>query len=218
MRRIYDHYGPSAMFGRSYGWMSCGEVNSPVTLNRRLLRLCGGFVECTNSYSTAAIAPVLSCIFGESDPRSSDWDDILNNSRRVVLWGCDPLITNDIDWSTTLHNSYPKFDALKASGIKTIVVNPLRTQTGSYLESEWIAPYPGTDCALMLAMIYTLHQSGRLDTDFMSAAPRDSSLLWLMCSAKKTVSSNPPNGPKLSAAFLLKGFVNWRTNFGIIEQ
>lgn len=167
MRRIYDHYGPNAMFGRSYGWMSCGEVNSAVTLNRRLLRLCGGFVECTNSYSTAAIAPVLSCIFGESDPQSSDWDDILNNSRRVVFWGCDPLITNDVDWCTTLHNSYPKIDALKASGINTIVINPLRTQTGSYLESEWIAPYPGTDCALMLAMIYTLHQSGRLDLDFI---------------------------------------------------
>lgn len=167
MRRIYDHYGPNAMFGRSYGWMSCGEVNSAVTLNRRLLRLCGGFVECTNSYSTAAIAPVLSCIFGESDPQSSDWDDILNNSRRVVFWGCDPLITNDVDWCTTLHNSYPKIDALKASGINTIVINPLRTQTGSYLESEWIAPYPGTDCALMLAMIYTLQQSGRLDLDFI---------------------------------------------------
>lgn len=167
MRRIYDHYGPSAMFGRSYGWMSCGEVNSAVTLNRRLLRLCGGFVECVNSYSTAAIAPVLSCVFGDSDPRCSDWDDILNNSRRVVLWGCDPLITNDVDWSATLHNSYPKFEALKASGIKTIVVNPLRTQTGAYLESEWIAPFPGTDCALMLAMIHTLHQSGRLDTDFI---------------------------------------------------
>ncbi len=74
-------------------------------------------------------------VFGDSDPRCSDWDDILNNSRRVVLWGCDPLITNDVDWSTTLHNSYPKFEALKASGIKTIVVNPLRTQTGAYLES-----------------------------------------------------------------------------------
>lgn len=44
IRRIYDDFGPDAAWGRSYGWMSPGQVNSAVTLARRLLMLMGGYV------------------------------------------------------------------------------------------------------------------------------------------------------------------------------
>ena len=30
MNRVYDNYGPSAVFGRSYGWMSTGKVNAAI--------------------------------------------------------------------------------------------------------------------------------------------------------------------------------------------
>ena len=45
---------------------------------------------------------------------------VLNHSERVILWGADPLVTNDIDWLTTLHNGAGYFRALKAKGTKTI--------------------------------------------------------------------------------------------------
>jgi dimethyl sulfoxide reductase len=32
MNRVYDNYGPSAVFGRSYGWMSTGKVNAAINL------------------------------------------------------------------------------------------------------------------------------------------------------------------------------------------
>ena len=56
MNRVYDNYGPSAVFGRSYGWMSTGKVNAAINLQQRLLNLRGGFIQCINSYSTAAIS------------------------------------------------------------------------------------------------------------------------------------------------------------------
>ena len=146
MKRIYADFGPSAMFGRSYGWMSSGKVNAAINLQQRLLNLCGGFIQTTNSYSTAAIGRILPYVVGMSDPTSTSWDNVLKNSKRIVLWGADPLVTDDIDWVTTLHNAAGYFRALKDSGIKTISINPIATDTAEYLNSEWIAPIPGTDC------------------------------------------------------------------------
>ncbi len=167
MKRIYADYGPSAMFGRSYGWMSTGKVNAAINLQQRLLNLCGGFIPTINSYSTAAISRILPYVVGVSDPTSTSWDNVLKNSKRVVLWGCDPLVTNDIDWLTTLHNSAGYFRALKESGIKTIAINPICPDTAKYLDSEWIAPIPGTDCALMAAMIHELERTGKVDKVFI---------------------------------------------------
>lgn len=39
LKRVYSEYGPSAIFGQSYGWKSPGTVNSASTLQRRLLSL-----------------------------------------------------------------------------------------------------------------------------------------------------------------------------------
>ena len=111
------------MFGRRYGWMSSGKVNAAINLQQRLLNLCGGFIQTTNSYSTAAIGRILPYVVGMSDPTSTSWDNVLKNSKRVVLWGADPLVTDDIDWVTTLHNAAGYFRALKDSGIKTISIN-----------------------------------------------------------------------------------------------
>lgn len=55
-----------------------------------------------------------------------------------MLWGADPIVTNDIDWSTTLHNYFPYLEKLKDSDIKTIDINPARTETGEFLGSEWL--------------------------------------------------------------------------------
>ena len=167
LKRVYSEYGPSAIFGQSYGWKSPGTVNSASTLQRRLLSLSGGYVSGVNSYSTAAIGTILPYVVGTGDPQSTDWNVVLKNSERVVLWGADPIVTNDIDWSTTLHNYFPYLEKLKTSGIKTIDINPVRTETGEFLSSEWIAPKPGTDCALMLGMMYELESSGKSDKNFL---------------------------------------------------
>ena len=167
IRRVYEQYGPSAVFGRSYGWMSTGKVNGAVTLQRRLLNLMGGFVPCENSYSTAAVGKILPYVVGTSDPRSTSWDVVLEKSERVVFWGCDPLVTNDIDWLTTLHNGTGYIRALKEKGTKTVSVNPIRTDTAEFLGSEQISPRPGTDCAMMLGMIHELVRTKEADLEFL---------------------------------------------------
>lgn len=167
MKRVYGEYGPSAVFGRSYGWMSTGKVNASINLQQRLLNFCGGFIGCENSYSTAAISKILPYVVGSGDPRSTSWDVVIKHAERIVFWGADPIVTNDIDWLTTLHNGTGYVRALKAKGTKTYSINPVATDTGEYLGSEWIAPRPGTDCAMMLGMIQELVKSGKADMAFL---------------------------------------------------
>lgn len=167
IRRVYTEYGPQAVFGRSYGWKSTGAVNSSVSLLRRLLNLCGGYIPCANSYSTAAIGAILPYVVGHSDPAVSSWENVLHNSQCVVFWGADPLITNDIDWCTTIHEGKDYLRKLKASGIETLCINPVKTETAKFLGSDWIAPHQGTDTALMLAMIVTLVDKGMADLEFL---------------------------------------------------
>ena len=101
MVRVYDNYGPASVWGSSYGWMSTGKVQPAINLLQRLLNLCGGFIETRNSYSDAASENILPYVVGSGDPRSTSWDNILKHSERILFWGCDPIVTNDIDWFTT---------------------------------------------------------------------------------------------------------------------
>lgn len=167
IKRVYDTYGPSAVYGSSYGWYSTGKVVAATPCQHRFLNLMGGFIGRRNSYSTAAINTIMPYVVGTGDPRCTSWDVVVKNSERVVLWGCDPLVTNDIDWYTTIHNYAGYFRALKKKGTKTFSVNPIMTDTAEYLGSEWIAPNPGTDVAMMAAMIYELESSGKADHAFL---------------------------------------------------
>lgn len=167
IRDTYDNYGPSAVYGSSYGWMSTGKLNAAITCQHRLLNLMGGFVGRRNSYSSAAVNTIFPYVVGTGDPRSTSWDVVIKHSERVVFWGCDPVVTNDIDWYTTLHNYAGYLRALKKKGTKTISVNPVETDTAEYMGSEWIHPNPGTDPAVMAAMIYELDATGKIDKAFL---------------------------------------------------
>lgn len=168
MAGVYDKYGPAAVWGCSYGWMSTGKVQGSIPLLQRLLNLCGGYIKTRNSYSTAAISCILPYVVGTGDPRSTSWDSVIQNSQRIVFWGADPIVTNDIDWYTTIHNCAGYLRALKGKkDVKTYAINPLKPDTAEYLDSEWIAPRPGTDTAMMLGMICHLVDTGKADMAFL---------------------------------------------------
>lgn len=177
IERVYAEYGPSAVWGRSYGWMSTGRVHSAVTLVRRLLSCLGGCVNTENSYSTAAIGKILPYVVGASDPRSTCWEVVLEKSERVVFWGADPMTTLDVDWNSPLHQGRAYLAALKSKGIRTVSINPVETETGRFLDSEWIAPRPGTDAALMLGVMHALLDSGRADLAFLKRCTSGSEVL-----------------------------------------
>lgn len=170
INHVYDDYGPSSVWGRSYGWKSSGSVNSSISLLQRMLNLRGGYLLTGNSYSTGAIGTIQPYAIGAKDPRATDWSSILTHSERIVLWGCDPIITNDIDWNTTLHETTPIWHSLKNhSCIRTVAVNPLKPHTLEETGGEWVAVKPGTDCAMMAAMMYVLVENKKVDESFVAS-------------------------------------------------
>lgn len=168
IERTYADHGPSAVWGRSYGWKNTGEVNNPIGLLRRLLMLKGGFVQTFNSYSTAAIAAIQKVIAGSGDPDVPPAAEVLEHAERVILWGADPVVTNDIAWTTTLHDTAKVFEAMRTKeGLEVVAVNPVKPETLDVTGGRWIAPLPGTDAALALGLVHTLWATGRADRHFL---------------------------------------------------
>ena len=75
----------------------------------------------------------------------------LRHSKLIILWGTNTRLTNRHLW--------PTIEAARADGAKVVVIDPLRTITADAAD-EFVQPLPGTDIALMLAMMHVLIRDG----------------------------------------------------------
>jgi anaerobic selenocysteine-containing dehydrogenase len=84
----------------------------------------------------------------------------LRHSKLILLWGTNTRLTNRHLW--------PTIEAARADGAKLVVIDPLRTITADAAD-EFVQPLPGTDIALMLAMMHVLVRDGLIDRDWVDA-------------------------------------------------
>ncbi|MEX2517140.1 MAG: molybdopterin oxidoreductase family protein [Gammaproteobacteria bacterium] len=89
---------------------------------------------------------------GGMDPESFAY------SKYIVIWACNSVSTN-------LHHWYFVQDA-KKQGAKVVVIDAYRSKTAA--QADWhIAPKPGTDGALAMALIHTIIEEGLVDQDYV---------------------------------------------------
>jgi anaerobic selenocysteine-containing dehydrogenase len=82
----------------------------------------------------------------------------LVHSRYIVLWGTNTIVTNLHLWPVILE--------ARSRGAKIVVVDPVRTRTAE--AADWhLAPRPGSDPALMLAMMHIIIRDGFVDHDYI---------------------------------------------------
>ena len=74
----------------------------------------------------------------------------------ILLWGTNTRLTNRHLW--------PTIEAARADGAKVVVIDPIRTITAEAAD-QFVQPLPGTDIALMLAMMHVLIRDGLVDDD-----------------------------------------------------
>ncbi|MEE9336847.1 MAG: molybdopterin-dependent oxidoreductase [Methylococcaceae bacterium] len=80
------------------------------------------------------------------------------HSKYIVIWACNSVSTN-------LHHWHIVKQARK-KGAKVIVIDSYASKTAK--EADWhIAPKPGTDGALAMAMIHTLIEEGLVDKEYV---------------------------------------------------
>jgi len=157
--RVDQIHGSAGTFAGSYGWKSPGKLHNCQTLMHRMLKLKGGFVDISGTYSTGAVNVIMPYVVGStatSDPCTA-WPVVADNTELMVFWGADPLNNCQIGWLVPDRGAYAGLEALKKNRTKVICIDPVRTETCAFLDGEWIVPRPQTDVAMMLGIAHTLY-------------------------------------------------------------
>ena len=84
----------------------------------------------------------------------------LRHSKLILIWGSNTRLTNRHLW--------PTIEAARADGAKVVVIDPIRTLTAEAAD-EFVQPLPGTDIALMLAMMHVLVRDDLVDRAWVDA-------------------------------------------------
>ena len=89
--------------------------------------------------------------------------DDLAHSQLILLWGTNTRLTNRHLW--------PTLDTARANGAQIVVIDPIRTITAERVLSDggqFIQPRPGTDVALMMAVMHELIATDLIDHDWVA--------------------------------------------------
>lgn len=166
-----DTHGPRSVFTGTYGWKSAGKVHNSRSLLRRLINrgLQMPNVIHTGDYSTGASQIIMPHVMGtlEVYNQQTSWPVVVESTDVLVVWGGDPVKTNQIDWLVADHDSYGYMEEFKKTGKKVICIDPLKSKTAEFFDAEWVQVKPQTDVALMLGMAHTLYVEELYDADFM---------------------------------------------------
>lgn len=140
---------------------STGALHNTERLTRRYLNLTGGCTVLDGSYSSAAASYALKRAFGKDYGRSGFDAATMAKSAFIVLWGANIL-------EARLGAELPaRLAEARNRGVPILSIDPRRTRTLAALGAEWLPIFPGTDAALMYALLFQLHSEGRIDRGYV---------------------------------------------------
>ena len=105
----------------------------------------------------AAAGAGMASVYGDglgTDPLQAKYSDL------IILWGTNTRLTNRHLW--------PTIEAAQKRGAKVIVIDPIRTITADAADQH-LQPLPGTDVALMLAIVQVLIEEDLIDHEYVAA-------------------------------------------------
>jgi biotin/methionine sulfoxide reductase len=168
--RCRTSFGNASIFGGSYGWGSAGRFHHAQSQVHRFLNVLGGYTRSVNSYSIGAARPLLRHVVGNDDPirRSTNLSVLAEHTGLFVCFGGIPAKNAQVNaGGATRHTTVGHLRRARERGAEFVLISPLRDDLAADLGAEWIAPVPGTDTALMLALAHTLVRRGLHDAEFL---------------------------------------------------
>jgi anaerobic dimethyl sulfoxide reductase subunit A len=156
---IKERYGNDAILLLGGSGAPLGALHNTVRLPKRFLSMFGGYTDTHSGYSSAAARYATPVVLGTG--RSGIDPGTLQHTELIILWGAnvvDARLESDLE---------PRIREAKARGVEVIVIDPRRTSTVKTLGTTWIPVYPGTDTALMMAVLYVLIDEGLVDRAFV---------------------------------------------------
>jgi biotin/methionine sulfoxide reductase len=170
--RVYDTYGPSSVYGGSYGWSSAGRFHHGQSQVHRFLGCTGGYVSLRGDYSYGTSGVLLPHVIGSSPAAvmadGTTWQVIHDHTQLFLCFGgLSEKNTAVGSGGIGRHDTRAQIAQVRAAGCRFVDITPIRDDTFAEAAAEWIAPRPGSDAALMLALAYVLDADGLADEDFL---------------------------------------------------
>jgi len=159
LRAIEERYGAASIMHIGGSGSCRGAVHHTGTLTDRFLTLFGGYTKLSGSYSSGAERFVNPYLFGTGEA-GMDAENLLE-SRLIVLWGAN---ISDTRFGSETENVI--IEARKR-GTEVVVLDPRRSRTVERLADEWIPLFPGSDTAMMAAVLCVLIEEGFVDYGFI---------------------------------------------------
>jgi len=162
LRRIRETWGAESVL-RLGGSGSCrGALHNTALVTRRFFSQFGGYTDITGSYSSGAESFVAPYLFGPGFVRRSGIDAAtLQYSRLILLWGANVA---DTRFGCELVS---RIREQRRRNVPVIAVDPRRSRTVRQLSDRWIPVRPGTDTALMAAVLHVLLCEDLVDRSFL---------------------------------------------------
>ena len=140
-----------------------GALHGTQNLTKRFLNLTGGCTVFTGNYSKGAAQAVLPYLLGSRWTESGADAATMKSSAMVILWGANVL-------DTRLGSEMPgRLLEAKRRGVPIVAIDPRRTATVRHAATWWIPCRPGTDAALMLAVLHVLLSERLVDPAHVDA-------------------------------------------------
>lgn len=172
LKRVADTYGAEAVFGGSYGWSSAGRFHHAQSQVHRFLNtVLGGYVKSVNTYSAGASNVILPHVLGSMEEvarRNVTWEQIVEHSDVVLAFGGMALRNSRVaSGGISRHIERESMRHAAERGCRFINIGPLKPDLPEEARATWMPVRPGTDTALMLALVHTLVAEGLHDRAFI---------------------------------------------------
>jgi len=170
MKRIRATYGPAAVMAHAGSHHSWGNIGYHQSAFWRFIKLIGvtEVFENTDSWE--------GWHWGAIDTWGFYWrlgmpeqfellEDTLKNTDLIIHWSSDPDSTHG--GFSGQENAISRL-WLRELGKKMIFIDPFCNYTAVIMGDKWIAPRPGTDAALAMAIAYVWIDEGTYDKDYIA--------------------------------------------------
>ena len=166
--RVRVEHGPGAVFGVNSSHHTWGNIGYWLSNSKRFFNCIGATLTMNNPDSWEGFAWGAMHHYGGSARRGavefySLVEDCMKNAEMIVYWSSDPESTGGVYGA---QEGAIRREWVKDLGIPVVHIDPYLNSTAAFMGGRWIAPRPGTDAALALAIAYVWLKNGTYDKDY----------------------------------------------------
>jgi len=169
--RVKREHGPGAIMSASGSHHTWGNLGYWVSARQRFFNLIGSTTVVFNPDSWEGWVWGAAHHWGHSGHNGGGEtygtvEDCLQNAEMIVFWSCDPEATGGVYGA---HEGTVRRQWLKDLGIPCVHIDPYCNHTAAWLGGKWLAPKPGSDSAMVLAIAQVWMTEGLYDKEYVAA-------------------------------------------------